>query len=129
MTTSTVGNAALLRRFFSYYRPHRRLFALDFSCAVLSGVLELGFPLAAGLFVDELLPGGDWSLILLASLALLAVYLINTGLTNGFFHRWAAAFAVAWAVAFPLVNFIAPMAGKMADWTMARLFSKERRSD
>ena len=80
MTTSTVGNAALLRRFFSYYRPHRRLFALDFSCAVLSGVLELGFPLAAGLFVDELLPGGDWSLILLASLALLAVYLINTGL-------------------------------------------------
>ena len=25
----------MLRRFFSYYRPHRRLFLLDFSCAVL----------------------------------------------------------------------------------------------
>ncbi len=30
----------------AYYRPHWRLFALDFGCAVLSGLLELGFPLA-----------------------------------------------------------------------------------
>ncbi|MCC2629748.1 MAG: multidrug transporter ATP-binding protein, partial [Thermomicrobiales bacterium] len=38
------GTRQLLRRFFTYYQPHRKLFALDFSCAVLSGVLELGFP-------------------------------------------------------------------------------------
>jgi ATP-binding cassette subfamily B protein len=35
-----------LRRFAAYYRPHRRLFMLDFGCAVLSGLLELAFPLA-----------------------------------------------------------------------------------
>ena len=58
------GTRQLLRRFFTYYRPHRKLFALDFSCAVLSGVLELGFPMAVGLFVDRLLPGQDWGLIL-----------------------------------------------------------------
>jgi ATP-binding cassette, subfamily B, bacterial len=74
------GTWTLLKRFFSYYLPHRRLFATDFSCAVLSGFLELGFPLAAGLFVDELLPSGDWNLIVLASAALLVIYLINTGL-------------------------------------------------
>ena len=51
------GTRQLLRRFFAYYRPHRRLFALDFSCAVLSGLLELGFPMAVGLFIDRLLPG------------------------------------------------------------------------
>ncbi len=56
-SAAALGTAALVRRFFAYYRPHRRLFALDFSCAVLSGVLELGFPMAVGLFVDELLPG------------------------------------------------------------------------
>ena len=61
---STHGRRHLLRRFFTYYRPHRRLFALDFSCAVLSGVLELGFPMAVGLFIDRLLPGQDWGLIL-----------------------------------------------------------------
>ena len=75
-----VGTRQLLRRFFTYYQPHRRLFALDFSCAVLSGVLELGFPMAVGLFIDRLLPGQDWGLILPAAAALLGVYLLNTGL-------------------------------------------------
>jgi ATP-binding cassette subfamily B protein len=70
----------MLKRFFAYYRPHRGLFLLDFGCAVLSGLLELGFPLAVRGFIDHLLPGQDWALILLASAALLAVYVTNTGL-------------------------------------------------
>ena len=73
-------SAQLLRRFFGYYRPHRRLFLLDFSCAVVSGLLELGFPLAVRAFVDRLLPGQDWGLIALASTALLVIYGLNTGL-------------------------------------------------
>jgi ATP-binding cassette subfamily B protein len=75
-----ISNRAILRRFFGYYRPHRRLFALDFSCAVVTGLLELGFPLAVGLFVDRLLPSNDWTLILLAAAALLVIYVLNTGL-------------------------------------------------
>ena len=71
----------MLSQFFAYYRPHRRLFALDFGCAVISGLLELGFPMAIRGFVDQLLPSRDWGLILIASTVLLAVYLANTGLT------------------------------------------------
>ena len=70
----------VVRQFASYYRPHRRLFALDFTCAVISGVLELGFPLAVGLFVDRLLPEGNWTVIMAAAAVLGAIYLINTGL-------------------------------------------------
>jgi ATP-binding cassette subfamily B protein len=70
----------MLRRFFAYYRPHRRLFILDFTCAVLSGLLELGFPMGVRAFVDKLMPGQNWGLILLASTGLLAIYLLNTGL-------------------------------------------------
>jgi ATP-binding cassette subfamily B protein len=70
----------MLKRFFAYYRPHRRLFLLDFSCAVLSGLLELSFPIAVKLFVDRLLPGQDWGLIALAAAGLLVVYLANAGL-------------------------------------------------
>ncbi|MFN8517536.1 MAG: ABC transporter ATP-binding protein, partial [Chloroflexia bacterium] len=70
----------MLRRFFSYYLPYRKLFLLDFSCAVLSGLLELGFPMAVRAFVDRLLPGQDWTLIIVAAAALLGVYLVNTGL-------------------------------------------------
>ena len=70
----------MLRRFFAYYRPWRRLFLLDFGCAVLSGLLELGFPIAVRAFVDHLLPRQDWPLILLASAGLIFIYLANTGL-------------------------------------------------
>ncbi|WP_307269261.1 ABC transporter ATP-binding protein [Labrys wisconsinensis] len=70
----------MLRQFFSYYAPHKGLFLLDFSCAVAAGLLELGFPMAVKLFVDELLPGQDWTVILVAAAALAAIYLANTGL-------------------------------------------------
>jgi ATP-binding cassette subfamily B protein len=70
----------MLRSFLAYYRPHRRLFIVDFSCAVLSGLLELGFPMAVSLFVDRLLPGQRWGLIGLASAGLLGIYAANTGL-------------------------------------------------
>jgi ATP-binding cassette subfamily B protein len=68
----------MLRRFFAYYAPWKSLFILDFSCAVLSGLLELGFPMAVKAFVDELLPTQQWTLIVAASAGLLAIYLLNT---------------------------------------------------
>ena len=70
----------MIRTFFSYYRPHTRLFVVDFGCAVVSGLLELGFPMAVRAFIDRLLPGHNFPLILLASVALIAVYALNTGL-------------------------------------------------
>ncbi|WP_027486361.1 ABC transporter ATP-binding protein [Allorhizobium undicola] len=70
----------MLRRFLAFYRPYRGLFILDFCCAILSGLLELGFPMAVKLFVDHLLPTANWPVILAASFGLLAVYALNTGL-------------------------------------------------
>ena len=68
----------MLRQFIALYRPHRRLFLLDFGCAIVSGLLELGFPMAVRGFVDQLLPASNWSLIVAASAALLAIYLLNS---------------------------------------------------
>ncbi|PPA82075.1 multidrug ABC transporter ATP-binding protein [Brevibacillus laterosporus] len=70
----------MLRRFFSYYRPYKGLFILDFTCAIIAGLLELVFPLAVNQFVDKLLPGQDWSLIVGACFALLGIYVLNTAL-------------------------------------------------
>ncbi|MDO9418594.1 ABC transporter ATP-binding protein [Pararhizobium sp.] len=70
----------LVARFFSYYRPHKRLFLLDFGCAVSSGLLELGFPIAVKLFIDVLLPTGQWGIVAMASAGLMVIYLINGGL-------------------------------------------------
>ena len=70
----------MLARFFSYYAPWRGLFVLDFGCAVLAGLLELAFPIAVKVFIDTLLPSGEWNLIIAAAIGLLAIYLLNTGL-------------------------------------------------
>ncbi|WP_294742450.1 ABC transporter ATP-binding protein [uncultured Exiguobacterium sp.] len=68
----------MLRRFYQYYIPHKRLFWLDFISALFVGVLELAFPLAVKWFIDSLLPNGEMNWIILVSVGLLALYIIST---------------------------------------------------
>ncbi|NIK78163.1 ATP-binding cassette subfamily B protein [Paenibacillus castaneae] len=68
----------MLRRFFSYYKPYKKLFLLDFCCAVILALLELSFPLAVSYVIDKLLPDRNWGLIVVACSVLLIVYVINT---------------------------------------------------
>jgi len=70
----------MIRRFFSYYKPHKRLFFIDFSSAIIVAVLELAFPLVVQWFIDTLIPGGDWLEIVWVSIGLLLIYLLSTGL-------------------------------------------------
>lgn len=68
----------MLKKFFSYYKPHKRLFIIDFSSAIFVALLELAFPLAVQWFIDSLLPEGDWGTIVTVSILLLAIYLFST---------------------------------------------------
>jgi len=72
------GKMDIIRRFFSYYSPYKGLFMLDFGCAIVAGLLELAFPMAVNAFIDDLLPGNKWDLILWASAGLIALYALNT---------------------------------------------------
>lgn len=68
----------MLKKFFSFYKPHKRLFIIDFSSAVFVAILELAFPVAVQWFIDDLLPGGDWNMIVRVSILLFVVYIIST---------------------------------------------------
>ncbi|MEH7307167.1 ABC transporter ATP-binding protein [Neobacillus drentensis] len=68
----------MVRRFFSYYRPHKRLFILDFVSAIVVAILELAFPLAMKWFIDKLLPSEDWQAIVSVSIGLFMVYLLSS---------------------------------------------------
>ncbi|HLR23757.1 MAG TPA: ABC transporter ATP-binding protein [Pseudogracilibacillus sp.] len=68
----------MLKDFFSYYKPHKRLFIIDFSSAVFVALLELAFPLAVQWFIDQLLPSGQWGKIVTVSILLLLIYLLST---------------------------------------------------
>ena len=70
----------MLRRFFSYYRPYKGLFLLDFGCAILVGLLELAFPVAVNQVIDDIMPRQDFKLVMLACGGLFAFYAINTAL-------------------------------------------------
>ena len=68
----------MIRKFFSYYKPHKRLFIIDFSSAVIVAILELAFPIAVQWLIDDLLPDNNWNLIVSVAIILLAVYLLST---------------------------------------------------
>lgn len=68
----------LLQRFFSYYRPYKGLFILDFSCAILVALIELAFPIVLNKVIDDILPDGELKWIIMASLLLFALYIFNS---------------------------------------------------
>lgn len=68
----------MITQFFSYYKPHKRLFLIDFFSAIFVALLELAFPLAVQWFIDGLLPSGDWNRIITVSFLLLLVYIVST---------------------------------------------------
>lgn len=68
----------LLQRFFSYYKPYKGLFILDFSCAILVALIELAFPIVLNKVIDDILPDGELKWIIMASLLLFALYIVNS---------------------------------------------------
>lgn len=67
----------MILKFFSYYKPHKRLFIIDFTSAILVAILELAFPIAVQWFIDELLPTNNWNMIVKVSLLLLLFYILS----------------------------------------------------
>ncbi|CAM3214733.1 ABC transporter ATP-binding protein [Vagococcus fessus] len=68
----------MLKRFFSYYKPYKNLFILDFGCATIAALLELAFPIVVNQVIDKIMPQKNWRLIIVACLSLLFFYLVNT---------------------------------------------------
>ena len=67
----------MLKRFAGYYRPHLKLFIIDFSCAFLMASLDLVFPVAVQWIVDDILPGREIGLFFNVCAGLLFLYLFR----------------------------------------------------
>ncbi len=68
----------MLSKFFSYYKPHKRLFIIDFASAIIVAILELAFPVAVKWFIDDLLPTNEWNTIVKVSILLFFVFVLST---------------------------------------------------
>ena len=65
----------LVKRFVSYYKPHRKLFAIDMACAFI--VADLFYPIIAGNIIDDYVPNQNLRLLLTWSGVLLGIYLVK----------------------------------------------------
>lgn len=67
----------MIRRFISYYKPHRALFAFDMFCAVLIAVCDLFYPIIAKDIINDYVPNQKIRLLIVWSVALLGIYLLK----------------------------------------------------
>ena len=67
----------LFRIFLSYFKPHRRLFAMDMCCALLVAAVDLAFPLVSRWSINTLLPEGSYMIFFVVMGTMAAAYLIR----------------------------------------------------
>jgi ATP-binding cassette subfamily B protein len=63
--------------FFSFFKPHRGLFALDMSCAVAVAVIDLAFPYITRISMQTLLPEKLYTTFFVIMAAMFAAYILK----------------------------------------------------
>lgn len=67
----------MLKKFISYYRPYKKLFLLDLSCAFLIASIDLAFPLIARQFINDIIPNGKLRIFYIFIIALLILAVVR----------------------------------------------------
>ena len=67
----------LLRRFVSYYKPHKKLFAMDMGAALLVSAIGVVYPIITRTMLNTLIPDRQYRLIVIFGLALLLLYFVK----------------------------------------------------
>ncbi|MBR6259855.1 MAG: ABC transporter ATP-binding protein, partial [Oscillospiraceae bacterium] len=66
-----------LKVFMSYYRPHRRMFAIDLSCAVLASAVDLIFPYVSKTSMQRYLPEKLYTTFFIVMAIVAASYVVK----------------------------------------------------
>ena len=80
MKTRDFHKQGLLGIFLSYFRPHIGLFVLDMACALMISIIDLAFPYVSRICMYELIPENRYKAFFAVIVALVAAYLLRTGL-------------------------------------------------
>ena len=80
MTTKDYQTRSPLRIFLSYFKSHRRLFALDMTCAFLIALIDLAFPLVSRQAMYTWLPEKQFRVFFIVMAAVVVAYVLRSGL-------------------------------------------------
>lgn len=71
----------MIKKFISYYKPHKKLFFWDMFCAFLVAICDLFYPIIAGSMIDDFIPNKKLNLLITCGVALFLIYLLKAGLS------------------------------------------------
>lgn len=71
----------MLKRFLSYYKPHKVTFALDMLASLTMSVIAIFYPMITRKMLNELIPEERYREIVIYGVGLLVVYLLRMGLS------------------------------------------------
>ncbi|MBE6081957.1 MULTISPECIES: ABC transporter ATP-binding protein [Tissierellales] len=67
----------MIKKFISYYKPHRKLFFIDMLCAFIISALDLVFPIVSRNFINDIIPNGKMHLLYKWSIVLFLLYILR----------------------------------------------------
>ena len=67
----------LLKKFLSYYRPHKLLFSLDMGASLLVALSGIVYPVVTRTMLNDLIPNRQYRMIVIYGLTLLVIYLVR----------------------------------------------------
>lgn len=68
----------MLKRFIAYYKPHKKLFALDMLASLAIAFIGMVYPVVTRNMLNDFIPNKNYTLIVVSGLAVLALYIIRT---------------------------------------------------
>lgn len=77
ITTTEKGVKSLLKKFISYYKPHKKLFIIDMFFAFLVSAFDLIFPIFTRNMVNEIIPDGRMDLLLRWSIVMVFLFILR----------------------------------------------------
>ncbi len=83
----------MIRIFLSYFKPHRRLFALDMCCALLVAAVDLAFPIVSREAMNTYLPEGAFATFF-AVMAVMAVAYLLRAILQFVISYWGHTFGI-----------------------------------
>ena len=78
MTTKDFQKKSPLMIFLSYFKNHKKLFAIDVSCAVGIAVIDLAFPLVTRSALYDMLPNQLYRTFFTVMAVVILSYLVRT---------------------------------------------------
>lgn len=81
MTTKEFQRHSMLQIFISYFKPHRRLFFLDITCALVMSLIDLAFPFVSRWCMYTLLPANAWQAFFGVMAIVVAAFTLRAGLS------------------------------------------------